>query len=57
MTHSSLATRKIDIYINGKYEVSTNRHSTCIQALAAYKSTYKTEVFSPDEKITAHFAK
>lgn len=48
--------KKIDIFINGKYECSTNWAKTCKEAIERYKEFYKVSVFNPFVKITAHFS-
>ncbi len=49
--------RKIDIFINGKYECSTTWSKTCKEAIQGYKAKYKTDIFTPKAKIQANFAK
>lgn len=62
--------KKIDVFINGKYELSSNRYKTCKAAITAIKK--KASIFitgrvytkgnnsiiiNKKDKITAHFAK
>ena len=59
--------KKINVYINGIYEYSTERFTRCRDAVAAAKSAKRITVASvpknrfvticDNDKVTAHFAK
>lgn len=49
--------RKIDIYVNGKYDCSTTWSKTCKEARARYLEKYKTALFmAKTRSVKAHFA-
>ena len=57
--------KKIDVFINGKYQFSSNRYKSCkafLQFLKSksfiiYQSTYEKIVYLYGQKIICHYAK
>jgi hypothetical protein len=50
--------RKIDIYVNGKYECSTTWSKTCKEAVSGFiDKHYKTLFFTKAVSVKAYFAK
>jgi hypothetical protein len=47
--------KKIDIYVNGKYEFSTNRYKSCKEAIKEIRATKHITIASiPDRYLTIY---